>query len=361
MLIRTQTLPRTHTIPKARRSWSAFIVGVMSVAYLLGLGGAATALWTLSDQWWPATVLLFSPRWVLALPMLLMIPLAAVFHRKSLIPLGLGGTVLAFPLLGYCFSTAGISKERSVDALRVMSCNVHRQQLDVARFRELITETNPDVIALQDWTSDHEDELFAGGDWHTRRDGELFIASRFPIASTSNLLTPPPEKPPFNVRYGAAVGYELLTPDGPITLVNLHLASPHEALQAMRAQDVTFVEQLQYNSQLREAEAGAVSDYLQSIQSPAIVVGDFNTPRESPIFREFFGSLTNAFSKTGTGFGMTHISRASWVRIDHLLASEQWNVRECWLGEATGSPHLPIIGDFALDRTAHLQKAQGEP
>jgi endonuclease/exonuclease/phosphatase (EEP) superfamily protein YafD len=361
MLLNTQTAARKTIIPKAKTSWTSRFAAFACGAYLLAIVAAAVVLWTLSDQWWPATVLLFAPRWVLSLPLIVLVPLAAVFHRKSLVVLGVAGLVLTAGLLGYCYSLDGTSRSKPEAGVRLLSCNIHRSQLDVEAFKKLIDTVSPDAIVLQDWTSSHEELLFGDSRWHTRRDGELFLASRFPIVRTTQLLSPPKEQPGFTVRYGAAAAYELLTPSGPITLVNLHLASPHEALQAMREGDESFAEQLAFNSRQREAEAAAVTDFLETVTGPAVVAGDFNTPRESPVFRKNFGNLQNAFSEKGRGFGMTHVSRTSSVRIDHVLVTRDLDVRECWLAEAAGSPHRPMITDVVPELTATLKSVSTEP
>ena len=361
MLLNTQTVRRTTTLPKAKRSMASMLVAVTCALYLLVTIVLALLIWTLSDRWWPATVLLFAPRWTFATPLLLLVPIASVFHWRSLISLGLAGAVLAFPVLGYCYSLDGGSTEKDATSIRILSCNIHRQQLDAESFRQLIEATSPDVIALQDWSSKHEEVLFGDSAWHTQRDGELFIASRFPISRTTQVISPPTEQPGFKVRYGAAAAYQLLTPDGPITLVNLHLASPHEALQAMREGNSSFTEQLAFNTQQREIEAGTVADYIEAQNGPVVIVGDFNTPRESHVFRDHFGNLLNAFSAKGRGFGLTHVSMASSVRIDHVLVNQALNVRECWLADAAGSPHRPVVTDIATDQTATLKSVSTEP
>ncbi len=360
MLLNTQAARKTTTIPKVRRSWATMFVAGTCLAYMAATIALAAVIWTLSDRWWPATVLLFAPRWAYATPLVLLVPIAAVFHWRSLVSLGLASAVLAFGVLGYCYSFSGGSTAKDATSIRILSCNIHRQKLDAERFKQLIESTEPDVIALQDWSSKHEEALFGDSKWHTQRDGELFLASRFPIMKTTQVISPPSEQPGFTVRYGAAAAYQLLTPDGPITLVNLHFASPHEALQAMRGGNSTFAEQLAFNSKQREIESVAVTDYVEAQSGPIVLVGDFNTPRESPIFRTHFSKLDNAFSEKGRGFGWTHVSMASSVRIDHVLVAGGLDVRECWLADAAGSPHRPVVTDIATDQTATLRSVSVE-
>src|SRR5688500_2374519 len=53
------------------------------------------------DRWWVATVVLLAPRWPLALPLLLLLPLVLLGRRwRSAAALGLTTLVLAGPILG---------------------------------------------------------------------------------------------------------------------------------------------------------------------------------------------------------------------------------------------------------------------
>ena len=57
------------------------------------------------------------------------------------------------------------------------------------------------------------------------------------------------------------------------------------------------------------------------MSGPFLVVGDFNAPVESVIYRRYWGDLRNAFSYAGFGFGSTRLNGWIRVRIDHILAS----------------------------------------
>src|SRR3954471_17308893 len=139
-----------------------------SIFYLLSLLAVALMLWQYADRWWPATVILFAPRWVMTLPMLLLVPLAAIYSRKSLIVLTAATALLVWPIMGLRYSTDHATDNKTA-FLRVITCNVHRQQLDAVEFKSLIDQMLPDVIALQDWSSVHQSELFGDGAWRCRR------------------------------------------------------------------------------------------------------------------------------------------------------------------------------------------------
>jgi len=350
------------SIARSRRAAARFVLFTCLI-YLLGLGVASALLWTLADQWWPATALSFAPLWTMATPLILLLPLALLWHRWSFVTLAVAGAVLAWPVMGLQIAWHGTSDNDHAPFLRVMTCNMHRKQLSAAEFQALLDALRPDVVAMQDWTSVDQPKLFPSSIWNTRRDGELFLACRFPIIQTQwiTLAEPPPVN--FNVRLGAAVCYRLLTPLGEVSLINLHLSSPHAALQALERFDPASPEQLDYNSRCRELESATIEQFTEKLDDPVLIVGDFNTPTESILYRRYWDHLTNAFSAVGFGFGTTHISTASSVRIDHILYSTGWRARACWIGPAVGSPHRPLVADMlrggdlsSLDPNADAQR-----
>jgi vancomycin resistance protein VanJ len=248
------------TLKKILSGGTAGIVLFTCLAYLLGLAVATVLLWQLGDRWWLATVLMFSPRWVLALPMLALAPMALHWRRRSLITLAGAAAVLAWPIMGLHIPLSVAKGDAQAPFLRVVTCNIHARQLNAAEFRAVLDDMRPDVVALQDWSARDQNELFPRGTWNTRRDGELFLASRYPIsrAQVIPLAEPPPVS--FAIRLGAAAYYRLQTPLGDVNLINLHLSSVHAALEAMRYFDPSSPAQVDYNSQCRDLNRPLLSN-----------------------------------------------------------------------------------------------------
>ena len=88
------------------------------------------------------------------------------------------------------------------------------------------------------------------------------------------------------------------------------------------------------------AEAGRAA-------GPVLLVGDFNTPPESVIFRRVWSGYANAFSDAGWGWGYTFRTRRTAVRIDHVLVGGGGRATTCWVGPDVGSPHRPVVADVA--------------
>jgi vancomycin resistance protein VanJ len=348
------------SVPRQRRGFLAGATLWLSIVYLVALVAIAVLIWNYGDRWWPATVIMFSPRWTLALPLILLVPMSLLRHRRSLITLCAAGALLAWPIMGLRLSRGGSGADATTQ-LRVLTCNIHRNQLDAPAFKSMLDELRPDVVALQDWTSVHEAELFAGGGWHCRRDTELFLASRFPIIKAAPILLDEPPKPEFKIRPGTAVYYYVQTPVGPINMINLHLSSPHESLEALRGLETDAPQQLEFNTHARELESASIERFLQGVNGPVVILGDFNTPAESDVYSRHWGQFCDAFNLRGFGFGMTHVSTSSSVRIDHVLLGTGWDVSRCWLGPAAGSPHRPLMADISRTDGGVARFARVEP
>src|SRR5262249_3726457 len=140
--------------------------------------------------WWPATIFLFAPRWLCALPLLVLVPAAALLRRRRLlVPLGLAAAVIAGPVTGLCVPwRALLFPAPARPRLRVLTCNLHGSPLaDPRRLEALVREAEPDVVALQEGPEAEASSLGAGPGWHRHAAARLFLASRFPIRHVTDL------------------------------------------------------------------------------------------------------------------------------------------------------------------------------
>src|SRR5277367_4763530 len=124
-------------IPKPGRIAARFVLSICLI-YLFALAAASVLLWNFSDRWWPATALSFAPLWTLATPLIFLVPLALIFHRTSLLTLAAAGAVLAWPIMGLQIRWPATATDNHAPRVRVMTCNMHRQQMNVAEFRAVL-------------------------------------------------------------------------------------------------------------------------------------------------------------------------------------------------------------------------------
>jgi endonuclease/exonuclease/phosphatase (EEP) superfamily protein YafD len=312
----------------------------LSWGYVALLVSVWLLLWLESDRWWLATVLMFGPRWMLALPLAVLVPAALLLRPRLLGWSLLGGFLVAVPIMNLCVPWRPLLQSPGYFRVRVLSCNVHYHELDALSLNQLIAEVEPDIVALQSWSSQHEPTFLSGRDWHHKRRQELFLASVYPIREVTVL------EEPFYGKKGNVARFDLETDLGTLHFFNLHLATPRNGLGAILSRWWEGRTVLQTNSDLRLAQSAHIKSFIRASPGPTLIAGDFNTPADSTIYDEYWSSYTNAFSTAGWGWGHTFFSNRYAVRIDHQLGKANWQCKRCWVGHNVGSEHHPVIADW---------------
>ncbi|MBX6364370.1 MAG: endonuclease/exonuclease/phosphatase family protein [Gemmatimonadetes bacterium] len=331
----------------ALRRWT----GIASLVYLAGAIAAAALLWGLGDAWWPATILLFSGRWVLLLPLALLVPAALVLlNGRALLALAATAALVLFPIMGLRVHP-GRSEADVEDVpgrVRIVTLNAADSRSVGYELPALLEIWRPDIVALQECGRNVAPAVAAARGWHWQVAGRgLCLLSRYPIERVDLMNRSALEDVRATSSIGGAgyvVRYTLRLPGGVVRLTNLHLETPRKGFEAaMRGS----LRGLSGNTQLRRIESRLARRWAEGAGGPILVAGDFNTPVESRIFRESWGDLTNAFSSAGNGFGYTRYNGWIRVRIDHVLAGRGWGVLRAVVGDDVGSDHRPLIVDVA--------------
>lgn len=128
-------------------------------------------------------------------------------------------------------------------------------------------------------------------------------------------------------------------------MTNVHLETPREGVDGDRR---SAPRQIQRNIALRDLESAVVRRWADA-GVRRIVVGDFNMPVESRIFRDHWADLANAFSAAGIGFGATRYAGLIRARIDHVLVDESWTVRAARAVDAMSLDHAAVVADLVLN------------
>lgn len=324
---------------------------VATWAYVVTVVVVWLSLHLVGDQWWAASLLLFGPRWLGLLPLLLLVPLAIVLKRRLLVPLTVVTFLFVFGVLGFCipwpWESWGADPARSVNLL---TCNVHGGEGGWDPVLQLIHQESPDVMALQELGP--ENHLAFPEDWKVEREGSLLIASPYPTRDvrTWYFNDPAIKEPQLRAMY---VTVEL--PGRKVGVCNVHLTSPHQGLTKVLDRhtlvSLNRTERLKELNRLRRRESEALSVWIRELPQVDILMGDFNLPIESRIYQRSWGDYQNVFDNVGFGVGYTR-----WVmlhnfqygvRIDHVLTTDDWISEECFIGRDIGSDHLPVIAKVA--------------
>jgi endonuclease/exonuclease/phosphatase (EEP) superfamily protein YafD len=305
----------------------------------LALG--AWGLLYVGDSWAPATVLLFGPRWVLAVPPLLLLIPAGRAGRWSLAAAIAALLIVLGPVMDFNVPWArATSAPAGGPRLRVLSCNLHFGG-NATAVEALVASSQPDVVALQEWREPAGPTAPHWDGWHVDRQPGLFLASRFPIRRADRIgRTSTREK-------GSAARYDLDTPAGLVTVISLHLASPRQELKGAVLVADDGLDSLSGNSSLRDRQSEFLAAAAGEVAGPILIVGDFNAPSESAVFRRHWGGYRDAFADAGWAWGYTFRNRWTRVRIDHVLVGAGGRAEDCWVGPDLGSPHSPVLADVS--------------
>jgi vancomycin resistance protein VanJ len=324
--------------------YPAFLLGVWLLLYFAG------------DRWWFATFLLFGPRWLYGIPLVILVPWAIKVDFRLLGALAIGIIILTIPIMGLC-----LPWQRCVSTLRptlrILTCNIDRDSFDPERFELLMQDNLPDVVLIQECPESFPEKVASLKSWKWVREGELLIASRYPMKGKSFTTSqfPPTPWPPI-------IGLHCLVeaPEGDVEICNIHLTTPREGLAELLDRWTIISPGRSNNLTIsianRSSESEAVQAWVESIPNPKIIAGDFNMPTDSVIFRRDWDAYINAYSRAGFGFGYSKLTPVGGfkygLRIDHVLMSSEFRPYRAFLGSDIGSDHLPMIADLDILRSS---------
>jgi vancomycin resistance protein VanJ len=331
-------MPEIDPKPPRRSRWLRRSASFVVWAYCLLLALLGVWLWMEADRGWAATLLLFSPRWVLIIPGLLTFTLACVARHRWAIVLAIVACLGALgPLSGGRLNWSSEPAGR----FRVVTFNCDGKLVHADRFRTWFQGLNADILLLQDGNRITAAEL--PNDWSLIRGaGGRAVASRYKLTLTGEL----PDPTLGEIR--GAIRVQVESDIGEFSVVNLHLPTPRSGLEAAIHRDPQFVQLMQQGIELRSSSSAKLSKWIGAPTERAIVGGDFNLPPESTILRRDWSEWTDAFSVAGTGWGFTMHARLSSVRIDRVLFAAPWQCRSAWVGPELGSAHRPVVADLTL-------------
>ena len=230
----------------------------------------------------------------------------------------------------------------------VLTYNVGNGRADPDKLASELRENEVDIVGLQELSGHQSSRIQCtlGSDYPHRA---LFpggfagkgIISRYPILRATQVHLGP-ERPDLAVTLDFA-GIEL-------TVISAHPPPPRFRKTSFSFDPPT----------IRQIEALAA---LAVERKPAVLLGDFNFVQKSKEYRLIKSrGLRDAFLESGRGYGLTLPRRIGpwrrlqwlnkmlrWIplipmaRVDYIWYTEPIRSQASWVGEDSGSDHLPVL------------------
>jgi endonuclease/exonuclease/phosphatase (EEP) superfamily protein YafD len=122
----------------------------------------------------------------------------------------------------------------------------------------------------------------------------------------------------------------------------------NEGVNMLRKVKSNFLQRYQPAEKIRAYEARILSSSIQKSTLPLIVIGDFNDPPSSYVYHTIRGSLLDAFTSCGWGWGSTYSGPIPFLRIDNIFCSDPIKPTSFEILPTNISDHHPIKATFIL-------------
>ena len=245
--------------------------------------------------------------------------------------------------------------------IRMLTMNVWGNRHDISETVTWLRATDADIISLEEvsptYATDRISALsdlypFQSNQQDNTRWNDNFILSRYPMVSNEYVELGIPDVP--------ALVRTIIDINGQkIAVYTVHLAWPVDD-ESITVGGLGFYIQvaLGFDDTLRNQQIDKLLAYLNNEPYPYILAGDFNTSDSSVTYTKLAGVLHDSFVEGGQGLdGSWPVARArglpAWlpplIRIDYIWHSAGLRTIRAWQGAETGSDHVPLLAELALD------------
>lgn len=305
---------------------------------------------------------MFAPRWLFLLPIPLLMIASAIrrcpWHWAIQ---AITALVVAGPLMGFSIPFSRfLGSYDGGERLRIATFNLSAHPLRLQRLHQWIEEQKLDVVCFQEvhGRDDVRVHDFEAEGFRVSKRGT--IISRLPITAE---YPDYPENYDTEERYSSSVDrLRVRLSDGSeVTIASIHLPTLRPGFERFLKR-FTDVEGLSLHVAWWGREMSRVLTAMGEVSDvPLVVAGDFNMPGDDSTMAALRTNFRFAFDEAGWGYGYTRPASLPWVRIDHILLSQEWSALRCWVGPDFGSDHLPLVAEMTLPLPARPTPSVKKP
>ena len=169
---------------------------------------------------------------------------------------------------------------------------------------------------------------------------ETYVFSRYPISNVKQ----------YDNRYIYEVDINL-SDNYTIKLLACHLESNQSNSSFRKGKG--FINNIKNGYEIRNKEAKMICDSLSQYQGPLIIAGDLNdisgisgSNTLNTLQKEL--DLSDAWWKSGFGYGATSFSKHLYFRLDHILFSHHFKSTSIEIPKVDFSDHYPIVTNLEI-------------
>jgi endonuclease/exonuclease/phosphatase family metal-dependent hydrolase len=257
----------------------------------------------------------------------------------------------------------------NVQSFNGLSTNKEAKKLAKSEIEHSITKYNPDVICLQEFNTttvkgDVADHIalfskqypyhFFSADYQRKKgtyQSGCIIFSKYPFAKTKKIKYPVAE---------SLIYADIVKGKDTMRIYNTHLQSfkfgkeDYDEIDHLSANDasvlssMSFVKKMKLAFKRRALQTKIVQAEIAKTNYPSILCADFNDVPNSYTYNTIKGNWQDAFLNKQFGVGRTYISLAPTLRIDYILADNNFNIQQFDLIDENLSDHLMLMVDVEL-------------
>ena len=299
----------------------------------------------------------------------LMVPLLVLFNlifltywllkRKRQLWLSAFVLLLGYISLGNFFKFKLSEEEIKEGDLSIMSYNVkgfnkfdwlHDASVE-GRIMEFISSEDPDILCIQEFSRIKDRQLkklypfkFITGYKSSEKKSIQAIYSKFPIINSGSLDFPD--------SGNNAIFADIVVSKDTIRLYNLHLES-HRVIPSVRRisnePKGRLLRRLAKSFAKQGEQAELFDKHRNATTYRKIVCGDFNNTQFSNVYKLIKGEMNDSFMEKGTGYGRTFNFKYYPVRIDFILADQQFEIMAHKNFDIKLSDHFPVMASIKID------------